>query len=112
MYAVEVLKINTPNQTESNGDNLDFIWKMAEPAWNWESKVERLRQILEKQALERTYDVCETARSTDLFSVGNISEVKKIESLFHLPIDFCTLPNLRFFMIFCIFFSFLRRIEC
>lgn len=77
-WDIEGIKIIKPNWR-----NLFlFCLKMAERAWNWESKVERLRQILEKQALERTCDVCESARSTDLFSVENISEVKKIEFFF------------------------------
>lgn len=54
-----------------------WFWKMASSSWNWELKVERLRQALEKQALERTYDLGESgsARSADFFSVDNISAV-------------------------------------
>lgn len=54
---------------------LNFSLKMTEQAWNWELKVERLRKVLEKQALDRTYDVSESARSMDYCSIGNVSVV-------------------------------------
>lgn len=82
------------------------IWilglKMAEPLWNWESKVERLRQILEKQALERTYDVSESAsaRSTDFFSVDNISVVR--DWVFYFALH----------SISCVFISFIVELQC
>lgn len=59
---------------------------MGERPVNWELKVEQLRQALEKQALERTFDVRESSRSPDFISIGDISEVnsKWLISLYYL----------------------------
>lgn len=51
-------------------------------AWSWEAKVERLRKILEKQALEQTHDVCESTRSTDFFSIESVSVKARVDSTF------------------------------
>lgn len=55
-----------------------FVLKMAERKWNWESKVEKLRKTLEKQALDRTFEVCDSAdQSKDFASVDDISVINK-----------------------------------
>lgn len=67
-----ILNLQRPQQLEN------IFLEMSEPIWNWQAKVERLRKLLEENALNCTFDVTQSSVASGLptnRTADNINEV-------------------------------------